>query len=80
MGLAAKSDIPPNKAFLFIPQEIIINELVCRADPICGPIYEKHPEIFRDHFDNEYLLMIVFVMHNILIEERSKWASYWKIV
>ena len=80
LGLAAKCDIPPNKAFLFIPQDIIINELVCRADPICGPVYEKHADIFRDHFDNEYLLMIVFVMHNHLIGERSKWAPYWKIV
>jgi len=54
--------------------------LVCRSDPICGPVYEKHPDIFRDHFDNEYLLMIVFVMHNILIGEKSFWCSYWKTI
>ena len=80
MGLAANCDIPPQKAFLFIPQSIIINELVCKRDPICGPIYEKHPEIFKDHFDSEYLLMIVFVMHHMMIGEKSFWYPFWKIV
>lgn len=80
LGLAAKKDIPPQKAFLFIPQKLIINEIVCRQDPVCGPVYEKHPDIFRDHFDNEYLLMIVFVMHNILLGEKSFWHVYWKTV
>jgi hypothetical protein len=59
---------------------MIINELVCRRDPICGPVYEKHPEIFKDHFDAEYLLMIVFVMHHMLIGEKSFWHPFWQII
>ena len=47
---------------------------------MCGPVYEAHPEIFRDHFDNEYLLMIVFVMHHMLIGEKSFWHPFWQIV
>ena len=80
IGLLANRDIPPQKAFLFIPQEIIINDLVCKRDPVCGPIYKKHPEIFKDHYDAEYLLMIVFVMHHMLIGEKSFCAPFWKIV
>ena len=80
VGLCAKKDIPPQKGFLFIPQKVIINELVCKNDPVCGPIYQKHPEIFRDHFDAEYLLMIVFVMHHMLIGENSFWHPFWQII
>ena len=80
MGLCAKKDIPPQKAFLFIPQSLIINELVCKLDPNCGPIYEKHPEIFKDHFDAEYLLMIVFVMHHMLIGKKSFWHPFWQVI
>jgi hypothetical protein len=47
---------------------------------VCGPIYKAHPEIFKDHFDHEYLLMIVFVMHHMLIGEKSFWYPFWKIV
>jgi hypothetical protein len=78
--MAAKKTIPPLKAFLFIPQKIIINDTVCKRDPVCGPIFEKHPEIFRDHFDSEYLLMITFVMHHILIKEKSFWHPFWQII
>ena len=47
--MCATKDIPPFHSFLFIPQKIMINELVCIADPICGPIFDKHPEIFTEH-------------------------------
>lgn len=76
----AKEDIPPQKAFLFIPQKLIINDIVCARDPICGPVYEKHPEIFKDHLDNEYLRMITFVMHHMLIGEKSFWHPFWQII
>jgi len=39
-----------------------------------------HPEIFKDHYDAEYLLMITFVMHHILIEEKSFWYPFWQII
>ena len=62
-GLAAKKDIPPCKAFLFIPDKLMITIDVAMRDPVCAPIFKKHPEVFKDHYDAEYLALAVFVMH-----------------
>ena len=59
---------------------MIINELVCKSDKVCGPIFEKHPEIFEDHFDAEYMLMITFIMRQMLLGEESFWYPFWEIV
>ena len=80
MGLAAKEDIPPMKCFLFVPQKLIINEIVCKSNKICSHVYSLHPEIFKDHQDAEYQTMIVFVMHQRLLGEKSFWYPFFEIV
>ena len=41
---------------------------------------EKHPEIFKDHYDSEYLVLIVFVWHEMLKAEASFWHPYFQII
>jgi hypothetical protein len=53
---------------------------VCQQDKVCGPIFKAHPEIFKDHFDREYLTMITFVMHHNLIGEKSFWFPFWEVI
>lgn len=56
-----------------------MNAKVCQRDPVCGPIYRQHPEIFEKHYDSEYLLMITFVMHHELLGEKSFWYPFWQV-
>jgi hypothetical protein len=77
IGFAAKKDIPPMKCYLFVPQHLIINEIVCRRNKLCNKVYELHPEIFKHHHDAEYLLMIVFLVHQRLLGEKSFWYPFF---
>lgn len=43
-------------------------------------MFQRHPEFFRDHFDHEYLVMTVFVMHHIMIGEKSFWHPFWEVI
>ncbi|CDW88807.1 set domain protein [Stylonychia lemnae] len=79
IGMAAKQDIPPQKAFLFVPQKLMINEVVVRNSKI-SHIINKHPKIFKHHQDAEYLILIVFVWHELLKGEESFWYHYFQII
>ncbi len=67
------------KAFLFIPHKLMITLEVAQKDPVCAPIFIKHPEVFKDHYDAEYLSLAVFVMHQCLIGEKSFWFPFWQV-
>lgn len=43
-------------------------------------MYARHPDVFSDHLDNEYLIMMVFVMHQKMIGDKSLWYPFWKII
>jgi histone-lysine N-methyltransferase SETD3 len=77
--MAAKKDIPPMKAFLFVPHRLIITEKVAKKSEI-GWILEKHPEVFKKHYDSEYLVLGTFIMHEILKGEDSFWHPYLEII
>jgi hypothetical protein len=77
--MAASKDIPPQTAFLYVPQHIIITEMTVRNSKI-GDLILKHPEIFKDHYDAEYLLLIVFLWHEMLKGEESFWHRYFEII
>lgn len=79
IGMAAKSDIPPLKAFLFVPHKLIINETLVKRSSI-GPLIAKHPELYKHHYDAEYLLLGTYLMHELLKGEASFWHPYFEIV
>ena len=41
---------------------------------------EKHPKIFKEHYDSEYLILAVFLFYEFLKEEKSFWYPYFQIV
>ena len=45
--MGALGDIPPMTAFLYIPQELLINEETIKIkSPEFEKLYKRHPEIF----------------------------------
>ena len=46
IGMAAKQNIYPQKAFLYVPQRLIITEITVRNSKIAF-LLDKHPEIFK---------------------------------
>ena len=43
-------------------------------------IVQKHPEVFKQHYDSEYLMLATFVLHEILKGEDSFWFPYLEII
>lgn len=41
---------------------------------------QKHPEIFKEHYDAEYLVLIIFMFHEMLKGEDSFWHPYFEII
>ena len=79
IGMAAKEDVPPLKAFLFVPHKLIIQEATVRKSCI-NFIIEKHPEVYKKHYDAEYLMLATFVFHEVLKGEKSFWFHYFQII
>jgi hypothetical protein len=64
VGFAAKQDIPPQTAFVFVPQELHINEQNIRIRaPYFGEFIDRNPELFRKHYDAVYMPMIIYMWH-----------------
>jgi hypothetical protein len=41
---------------------------------------ERHPAIFKDHYDAEYLVLIIFLFYEMLKGEDSFWHPYFQII
>ena len=76
IGMAAKKDIPPMKAFLFVPHRLIIQEQTARRSEISF-IFDKHPELYKTHYDAEYLVLATYIFYEHLKGERSFWHPYF---
>lgn len=77
--MAAKNDIPPLKAFLFVPHKLIINEAVVKRSQIAH-IIVRHPDLYKDHYDAEYLVLATYVFYELLKGEDSFWHPYFEII
>ena len=79
--MAAARDVPPSTAFLYVPQELQINKHTIKARaPELWEVYEKHPEIFKKHYDSEYLRLIVFVYYEMLKGDQSFYHPYFAVI
>jgi len=79
VGIAAKSRVSPDEAFLFVPASVLINDQRIQQSAL-GPIIGTHPEVFFEHIDGEYLRIIFFVIWEMCKGEQSFWAPYFAIV
>jgi hypothetical protein len=77
--MGASRDILPLRAFLFVPQKLLISEHKFKHSKISFML-AKHPDIFKDHYDAEYLVIIVFLFYEMLKEQDSFWYPYFQIV
>ena len=81
VGMCAARDVPPMSAFLYIPYNLTINEANIRArSPEMCELYDKHPEIFKKHYDAEYLRIIVYLWYEKSKGEESFWKPYLDII
>ena len=76
VGIAAKREIGPEEAYIFIPSTITINEEKITKSEI-GFIIERHSDVFKEHFDAEYLRLIFFVTYELSKGEKSFWHPYF---
>jgi len=79
VGMAARKDLSPMTAFLYVPYKLIITEASVMRSPIAH-IVLKHPEVFKQHYDSEYLMLATFILHELLKGEESFWFPYLEII
>lgn len=77
--MAASKDIPPMKAFLFVPHRLIIQEGTVRRSEIAF-IIDRHPDVYKTHYDAEYLMLATYIFFEHLKEEKSFWHPYFQII
>jgi hypothetical protein len=78
IGIAAKRPIGPEEAYIFIPLKLVINDDKILTSEI-GFIIEKHADVFKEHFDGEYLRLIFFVTYELTKDEKSFWHPYFAV-
>lgn len=78
IGMAAKRPIGPEEAYIYIPSTITINDEKILKSEI-GFMIEKHADVFREHFDGEYLRLIFFVTYELSKGDKSFWHPYFAI-
>lgn len=57
----------------------MISEITVKNSKI-GFIIDKHHDIFKYHFDAEYLILVVFLWYEMLKNEDSFWYPYFQII
>jgi len=81
VGMAASRDIPPQTAFLFVPQNLFICEDNIRMrSPLLSALYDRNPAVFKRHHDSEYLIIIVYIWHEQMKGEKSFWFPYFDTI
>ena len=81
IGMAAAKDIPPLTAFLYVPQEMQINKFTIRKrNPDLMAIFTTHEKELDEHYDPEYLSLIIYVFSELLKGEDSFWKPYFDVI
>ena len=79
--MCAARDVPPMTAFLYMPYDLLINEpCIRKRSPEISELFDKHPEIFKTHYDAEYLKIIVYLWHEKAKGEQSFWKPFLDII
>ena len=81
MGIAAKKDLPLNKAFLFVPNTCIISKKRIEKVPELAKVFEENDSLFGSkHPDTDQLTLTVFLLYNALMGEKSFWWPYLQVM
>jgi hypothetical protein len=79
IGLGAKIDLPPNKAFLFIPSSLILSPKQAKSSEI-SEIFSSHPYHFAGHPEADFDILLVFLIYEKSKGPGSKWATYFEAI
>lgn len=63
---------------MYIPSKLTINDEKILKSEI-GFMIEKHSDVFKEHFDGEYLRLIFFITYEIGKGEKSFWYPYFGV-
>lgn len=72
VGVGAKHHLGGLKAYIFIPNSLLITEEVARNSEI-GYILKENESLFTEHANSEYFILIAFIIFEKLKEGKSKW-------
>ncbi|KAF4027995.1 putative SET domain-containing protein [Phytophthora infestans] len=75
-GAVATEDIATNEPMLSIPRHLLISEEMCWQDPQLGPVFRSN----RDVFTRDDPVMALFIVRELLLEQRSFFHPYLAIL
>ncbi|KAG3098139.1 hypothetical protein PI124_g16948 [Phytophthora idaei] len=75
-GAVATESIATSEPMLCIPQRLLISEELCWQDPQLGPVFRDN----RDVFTRDDPIMALFIVRELLLEERSFFHPYLAIL
>ena len=75
-GVQAVEDIPPEKAFAFIPHKLVISADKANNGEI-GFVLYKFPHLFEERSDSEDLTLYVYCLYEKLKGSKSFWFPYF---
>jgi len=79
--MAAKKDVPPMTAFLYVPFKVIIcDHNIRKRNYEVAKVFDAHPEFFKTHKDAEYNTLIIYVMYEMSLGDKSFWHPYFEII
>lgn len=86
VGTVAAAHIPPHKAFVFVPNKLVISSLGVRRSEI-SHVFAGCRQLFEEHEEAETLELVVFVMYEQSkgmarseVGERSLWKEYFDVL
>jgi hypothetical protein len=65
IGASASKDIPPKKAYIFIPNKLIISTLSIRSSEIAH-VFLDNPKLLKENDEGDCLSLTVFVVYEML--------------
>ena len=76
VGMSANEKIEVGEAFVYVPGRLLITVLKA-FDSEIGYVFESYEEVFKSHFDSEYLTLTVYSMFEYNKKEGGFWWPYF---
>jgi hypothetical protein len=74
-----KEEIAHNEAFVYIPNKMLLTVERAKSSEI-GNIFENHDSLFKANADRDFLILLVYIMHEHLKGKESFWFPYFDAI
>ena len=78
VGVAAKKDINPNEAFVYVPVNLTLNEEQFRRGTL-GEVYETNIQEWKEDVEYEHFVLTFFVAYQLSLGSKSFWHPYFEV-